>query len=195
MMPNLAEELAGPRFFKFVHLPLQSGSDKVLKAMKRRYTVKQFKRLVAEFRRALPDAMIATDVIVGFPTETEADFKKTLRVMREIGFDLVNVSKYGARPTAPSSRLKALPNAIVKKRAIEAVALAREIATRRNQRFVGRKLEVRFVEPAAKRGGILGRTREYAPVVTKTCRRPGVEANAEVVGANAACLDARLAAR
>ncbi len=189
MMPELAKQIGGPRFFKFVHLPLQSGSDKVLKAMNRAYTVKQFKLLVRDFRRALPDLMIATDVIVGFPTETEADFKKTLKVMREIKFDLVNVSKYGHRPTAPASRLKALPDGLVKKRAIEALALAREIAAQRNQRFVGRYLDVRFAEGAAK-GGVLGRSPEYAPVISKRNAKLGEIRRVKIIGASAAWLEA-----
>ncbi|MEM0475518.1 MAG: MiaB/RimO family radical SAM methylthiotransferase, partial [Candidatus Norongarragalinales archaeon] len=71
LMPKLAEQIAGPRMFKFVHLPLQSGSDKVLKAINRKYTIKQFKAVVKEFRRRVPEIRFATDVIVGFPTETE----------------------------------------------------------------------------------------------------------------------------
>jgi MiaB/RimO family radical SAM methylthiotransferase len=169
LMPALAKEIGGPRMFRFIHLPLQSGSDAVLKAMNRPYKVKEFKALVKQFRRALPDVMIATDVIVGFPTETDRDFKATLKVMKEVQFDLVNVSKYGARPTAPASKLKALPDKIVKKRAIEALTLARSIAAQRNQRFIGHYLDVRFAEAAAK-GGALGRTREYAPVVMKRAR-------------------------
>ncbi len=191
MMPELAEQLAGPRMFRFAHLPLQSGSDSVLRAMNRPYKVKQFVALVKDLRRTLPDLMIATDVIAGFPTETEADFNKTLRVMREIEFDLVNVSKYGARPTAPASRLKALPNQVVKKRAIEALALARKIAAKRNQRFVGRCLDARFAEGAAK-GGALGRTAGYAPVISKNAR-VGETRRVKITGASAAWLEGRAA--
>jgi MiaB/RimO family radical SAM methylthiotransferase len=187
LMPELAKELSGPRFFKFVHLPLQSGSDAVLKAMNRPYSVRQFKVLVNDFRRALPDVMIATDVIVGFPTETERDFQATLKVMRGLEFDWVNVSKYGARPTAPSARLKELPVRVVKRRAIEAMALARKIAAKRNARFIGRTLEVRFVERGAKKG-VLGRSGEYAPVVSKKAKLGEIK-RVKIKCAGAAWLD------
>ncbi len=188
LLPEITEQFAGPRVFRFVHLPLQSGSDAVLKAMNRPYTIKQFKEVVKVFRKEVPDIMVATDVIVGFPTETERDFRATLKIMKELQFDLVNVSKYGSRPTAPAARLKALPNNVVKRRAIKAMALARKIAARRNSRFVGKALRVRFVEKAAKIG-LLGRSEEYAPVIVRDGVRLGETRAVKIKAAGAAWLE------
>ncbi|MFH0974138.1 MAG: tRNA (N(6)-L-threonylcarbamoyladenosine(37)-C(2))-methylthiotransferase [Candidatus Micrarchaeota archaeon] len=188
LLPKIAEQFAGSRVFRFVHLPLQSGSDAVLKAMNRPYTVKQFRKVVAEFRRALPGIMVATDVIVGFPTETESDFRATLKVMKEMNFVIVNVSKYGSRPTALAARLKALPNGVVKRRAIEAMALARRIAARRNSRFIGKTVRARFAEAGAK-GGCLGRSEEYAPVIVRKGVRLGETRLVKIRAAGAAWLD------
>ena len=188
LLPRLAAQFAGPRVFRFVHLPLQSGSDAVLKAMNRPYTIKQFRKVVTAFRKELPGIMVATDVIVGFPNETERDFRATLKIMKDLRFDLVNVSKYGARPTAPAARLKALPNGVVKRRAIEAMTLARKIAAKRNSRFIGKILRVRFVEKAAKEG-VLGRSEEYAPVIVRDGVRIDEKRLVKIKAAGAAWLE------
>ena len=79
---------------KFLHLPLQSGSDKVLKEMKRGHSVKDFIDIVKLFRKSIPNISIATDIIVGYPTETEQDFKKTLNIIKQIKPEILNISKF-----------------------------------------------------------------------------------------------------
>ena len=100
--PKLLAALIGaykhPKVSKFLHLPVQSGSDKILKAMKRGYTVSDFEKIVAAFRAEIPDIYISTDVIVGFPGETEEDFQKTIALIEKIKPGKVNVSKFGPRP-------------------------------------------------------------------------------------------------
>tara|TARA_Y100000310_G_scaffold203527_1_gene203772 strand:+ start:13747 stop:14790 length:1044 start_codon:yes stop_codon:yes gene_type:complete len=116
-LPELIEAYKQPKVKKFIHLPLQSGSDRVLKEMNRQYTIEEFKFLVKEFRKAIPEIHVATDIIVGYPTETEEDFLETKRVMEEISFEVTNLSKYAERPKTWAKRnLTVLPNDEVKRR-------------------------------------------------------------------------------
>jgi tRNA-2-methylthio-N6-dimethylallyladenosine synthase len=91
---------------KNLHLPVQSGSDKILKRMNRRYTVQKYKKLVRDFRRIVKCGTLTTDIIVGFPGETEKDFNETLRIMKDIGFDAAYIFKYSPRPFTKASKFK-----------------------------------------------------------------------------------------
>ena len=91
---------------KNLHLPLQSGSDRILKRMNRGYAVAKYKKLVNEFRKTVKDATITTDIIVGFPGETEKDFSNTLNIVKEIKFDAAYIFKYSPRPFTKAGRFK-----------------------------------------------------------------------------------------
>jgi len=105
-----------PRIFKFFHIPVQSGSNKVLNSMGRGYTIEDFYELVEKIRKRYYEASIATDIIVGYPTETEEDFKKTLEMIEEIKFDVINLSKFWPRPKTSAFYIKPLKGEIVKNR-------------------------------------------------------------------------------
>ena len=112
MTPNLVTEMQSrliaafdnPKIFKFLHLPVQSGDDAVLQYMRRFYTAAEFKGIVNTFRAEFPDLTLATDVIVGFPGETEEAFENTLKLLEEVKPDIVNVSKFFARPKTAAAR-------------------------------------------------------------------------------------------
>ena len=95
-----------PKLMPYIHLPIQSGSDRVLKAMNRQYTVKQYEKIVAAFRKARPDIAISSDFIVGFPGETEAEFEETLHLVERIGYASSYSFKFSARPGTPASLMK-----------------------------------------------------------------------------------------
>jgi len=95
-----------PIIQKYLHMPLQSGSDKILKAMHRGYTSKKYLKLVDEYRSLVYNGKIGTDVIVGFPGEREADFKKTLELVRSVRFDTAFIFKYSPRPHTQASRME-----------------------------------------------------------------------------------------
>jgi len=103
---------------KFLHIPLQSGSDKVLKDMERKYSVKDFKKIVESFRANISRINIATDVIIGFPTETDEDFKKTVKFVKEINPEVLNISKYGARPDTEAADMKQIASKEIKRRSV-----------------------------------------------------------------------------
>jgi tRNA-2-methylthio-N6-dimethylallyladenosine synthase len=91
---------------KYIHLPIQSGDDKILKKMNRNYTVRQYKELVKKIRKKIPDINLSTDVIVGFPGETKKQFENTVKLFREIKFDMAYIAKYSPRPGTAASHLK-----------------------------------------------------------------------------------------
>jgi MiaB-like tRNA modifying enzyme len=118
--PNLLAALIGayknPKVSRFLHLPVQSGSDKILKAMKRGYTVSDFEKIVAAFRAEIPGIYVSTDIIVGFPGETDEDFQKTIELIEKIKPGKVNISKFGARPNTEAARMGQLPVKIANER-------------------------------------------------------------------------------
>ena len=120
------------KIFKFLHIPVQSGSNKVLKQMYRGHDINIFKKAIYEFRKFIPEITIATDVIVGFPNETENDFKLTMDLIRECEPDIVNISKYSQRSGTVSSRLKNISSDQKKLRSTILHNLSRDISRRRN---------------------------------------------------------------
>jgi MiaB-like tRNA modifying enzyme len=163
IVPRLMKAFESEKVYKFFHVPVQSGSDAVLRAMRRGYTVGEFRRVVNPFREKFPDGAISTDVIVGFPTEADEDFAKTLELMREVRPDMTHVSKFYPRPGTEAARMKQLPSQAVKKRSVECARLARELALERNALMVGREVACTFLEPG-RLGGVIGRAPNYKQV-------------------------------
>ena len=151
------------KLYKFFHVAIQSASDAVLEHMKRGYTTQQAAQAIQSIKNAFPDAMLETDVIVGYPTETREDFQKTLEFLRWGEFDMVNVSKYSARPKTVAAKLKQIDNVEVKTRSEKASALARRILAGKIRRFVGERERVLVTEK--RENGFLARTNEYRPVI------------------------------
>ncbi len=175
----LLEVFAGNgKLFKFFHIPFQSGSDRVLESMRRGYTAAQAWRAVEGVTAVFPDAVLGTDVIVGYPSETEGDFEETLEFLRKAEFDVVNVSKFSPRPGTPAARLKQLDNRVVKKRSEAASALARSLSLEKNRRFAGSAAGVLVTEK--RRNGVSGRTDDYMQVVIP-CNGAAVPAIGEFV--------------
>lgn len=151
------------KMFRFVHMPAQSGSESILRRMKRGHTAKVFTDSVRAFRERMPDFTISTDIIVGFPGETEDDFEQTLDLLREAEPDVVNISRYSARPGTEAARSKGrVKTEVAKDRSRRATALARRIAKKRNSAWQGWEGEILVDE-----GGkvVQGRNYAYKPVV------------------------------
>lgn len=150
-----------PKICKHIHLPLQAGNNRVLEMMKRTYTIGEFKDLVAEIRDAVPGVSIATDIIVGFPTETDDEFEDTFRAMEEIAFDAAFIFKYSERKGTYA--LRHYPDDVPPEkktgRIVRLVELQKRITGEINQRLVGSTQEVLAEEPLAKDPEMLvGRT-------------------------------------
>jgi tRNA-2-methylthio-N6-dimethylallyladenosine synthase len=159
--PRVIEAMATtPAVCEHVHLPVQSGSNAVLKRMLRRYTRERYLEVVAQLRQAVPGVTLSTDIIVGFPGETEADFAQTVELVSTADFDDAYTFQYSVREGTPAVRLKDhLPEAISSERLGRLIEAVRLNVRRKNIGRVGETHEV-LVERPAKRGGLmLGRTR------------------------------------
>ena len=153
---------------KFIHLPVQSGSNRILKLMNRKYTREWYLDRIAAIRRILPEAAISTDVFCGFHSETIEDHQDTLSLMREVGFDSAFMFKYSERPGTHAQ--KHLPDNIAEEEKVrrlnEIIALQTQLSLESNQREIGKVVEV-LVEGFSKRSkeDMYGRTSQYKTVV------------------------------
>ncbi len=178
MTPNMVIDIAddlvavfkNEKVFKFLHLPLQSGDDGVLKRMRRCYTVKEFKEIVSAFRTAFSEVTLASDVICGFPGETQKAFESTLRLIQEVKPDIVNISKFFPRPKTAAALMQNefLEPAEIKRRSRAAAKLAKRITFERNQRWLGWTGEVLVDERGKVPGTWIGRNFVYKPVAVKS---------------------------
>ena len=134
---QLLEQLTHPRMCPHLHMPLQSGCDIVLKAMRRHYSVAQYLDIVSRFRRACPRGALTTDILVGYPTESGDDFDATLRLCTAAGFERIHGFPFSQRPGTPAAQLTPLPRTEVRRRNRQLIAHCTQIADQRWQRFVG----------------------------------------------------------
>jgi tRNA-2-methylthio-N6-dimethylallyladenosine synthase len=176
--PDLVEVMAEePSVCEQLHLPAQSGSDRVLKRMVRRYTVERYLETVERVRADLPDIALSTDIIVGFPGETDEDFRATLELMRRVRFDDAFTYRFSSREGTPATRFPEedfVPAGLAQARLEELIEVSRSIQAEINASEVGRVEEVLVEKEARGDGQVLGRTRR-----NKVVAFPG---DAEVVG-------------
>ncbi len=118
ILPELIESYKSDKIMKFLHIPVQSGSEKILKHMRRIHTVDNYKTAVMEFRKNFPEISIATDIIVGYPEETEEDFQLTYKLIKETKPEVLNISKFSSRPGTKAAELKQLASEIIKERTV-----------------------------------------------------------------------------
>ena len=132
-----------PKICRHIHLPLQSGSSRVLKVMNRRYTKEQYLALTEKIRQAIPDISLTTDIIVGFPGETEEDFKETLDVVRRVRYDSAFTFIYSRRTGTPAAAMEnQVDEAVVKERFDRLLTLVQDISREECSRFEGRTMDV-----------------------------------------------------
>ena len=157
-----------PSVCEHVHLPMQSGSTRTLKRMLRRYTREGYLECAARLRRAIPSLNLTTDIIVGFPGETEADFEETLSAVRELRFEDAFTFKFSMREGTPATRLPAsdaVPDEVASERLDRLIATVRAGAREKNMTMLGARVEV-LVEKPARRGDVLqARTRDFKTVM------------------------------
>lgn len=147
-----------------LHMPLQSGSDEVLRRMRRSYRQERYLGILDRVRAALPDAAITTDIIIGFPGETETDFAATLHVVREARFAGAFTFQYSKRPGTPAATMaEQVPKEVVQERYGRLVALVEETALAENRRQVGRRLDVLVAEGEGRKDATTARRSGRAP--------------------------------
>jgi MiaB-like tRNA modifying enzyme len=167
ILDELIESYKHSRVFKFLHIPVQSGDDGLLQEMARRYTVKDFMDIVNKFRGEIPKLTISTDIIVGYPTEDEERFHKSVILIKDLQPNIVNITRFSARPGTAASKIeKRLPGRMVKARSRELTNLRFEISKKLNESEIGNKYSVLITE-RVKPGSVLGRNDNYTPIVIK----------------------------
>ena len=157
------------RVYKFMHVPVQSGSDRILKAMNRRHTASEFRRLASEFNKRFPLATLSTDLIVGFPGETESDFRETLRLLEETRPTVCNITRFVARPGTAAARMEAdaglrIPDSVKHERSARLAEAFQKIARENNALWVGKTCDVVVEKPGHRAGTSIARNEAYRPV-------------------------------
>ncbi|MCL7402303.1 MAG: tRNA (N(6)-L-threonylcarbamoyladenosine(37)-C(2))-methylthiotransferase [Thaumarchaeota archaeon] len=190
ILRELAEAYLHPKVYKFLHLPVQSGSDKILRAMNRGYTTSTFREIIEYMKSRISELTVSTDIIVGYPGEDEEDFEETIKLIREIEPDSVNISKFFPRPHTPSEKLPQLDPKIIKERSRYITKVATEIAYKKNLKWIG-WTGVALVDEIGEKGEAIARNIYYKPIVLKDeCGHIllGRKIEVEVVDAKPHCL-------
>ena len=157
-----------PKVMPYLHLPIQSGSDRILKKMNRRYTCAEYEDIVAKLREACPEIALSSDFIVGFPQETDEDFEQTMDLVRRVTFAQSYSFKYSARPGTPAAAMKEqVPEEIKTERLEKLQALLIEQHAAYNAGFLGKTTQVLLEDKAKKNGYLLGHTPQMQNVVVK----------------------------
>ena len=172
MNPNYLEPIADRlldlmkdrRVYRFLHIPVQSGSDDVLKNMRRRYTAEGFLSMVERMREKVPDISISTDMITGFPGETDEDHRKSVELIRRLHADTVNITRFSVRPGTDAASMKGqIQGNVSKERSTELTGTKMEVEYDVNRNLVGKRFRV-LVTEKGKEGTVITRTENYRPV-------------------------------
>jgi len=194
-MPRIKEKLIdsfdNDKVFKFLHIPVQSGSDKVLHDMKRGHTAGTYREIVNKVKQRFSEFTISTDIIVGFPSETEEDFQKTISLLDETKPDVVNLSKYSARPGTDAAELKRIDAAEVKRRSKIIFEQISKLSMESNRKWIGWKGKVLFDETTEE--GIKGRNFAYKPVFVDGDIKIGQSYTVEIIDATVKRLVGKIA--
>jgi len=162
---GLIESFDNDKVFKFLHIPVQSGSDKVLHDMRRGHTVETFRGIVKKVKEKFGDFTISTDIIVGFPSETEEDFQKTVNLLDEVRPDMVNLSKYSIRPGTEAAEWKQIDVTEIKRRSKIIFEQINKISLENNKKWIGWTGKVLFDEKINE--GVKGRNFAYKPIFVR----------------------------
>lgn len=182
ILSELMEVMQDERVYKFLHLPLQSASDRILARMGRRYTYDGYRKTVDKIRTAFPEITLATDIINGFPGEEEEDHQITMQALRELQAETVNVTRFSPRPGTAAARFpQRLRTSLSKDRSRETTELRFQVADDCNARSVGKIFRVMATEKGKNRSTIT-RTDSYRPVIVQGEFSPGTVMSVKVVG-------------
>jgi len=181
-----------PKIYKFLHIPIQSGDNDILKKMKRKYTINEFLKIVKKFRENYPYITISTDIIVGFPSETDEQFDHTVDIIKDVRPDIVNITRYSARPYTKAKEINnRIPTDIAKKRSKLLTNICSDLLKENNKRHIGKKYNILITE-TGKNDTFVGRTENYKPVVIREKINLGSFVNTIIEGATSTYLVGRL---
>jgi len=163
ILDDLIEAYRSEKIYKFLHIPVQSGDDYILKKMRRNYTVYDFEYIVNRFRKEIKNIAICTDIIVGFPGESEENFQNTVELIKRIRPDKINVTRYSIRPNTEAAKMKQVYGWVKKERSRAMHKLRMEIGYEKNKKYVGKKHEVLITEEGKR--NMVGKMFNYKSVV------------------------------
>ncbi|MBW2992401.1 tRNA (N(6)-L-threonylcarbamoyladenosine(37)-C(2))-methylthiotransferase [Candidatus Woesearchaeota archaeon] len=175
MNPNHAKEfldelidvMKNDKCFKFLHLPVQSGNNDILKIMRRKYTVEDFKEIIEKIRKEIPDITIATDIIVGFPGESEEQFQDSIKLIREVKPDVLNRSRFWPRPGTEAAEMEGqIHGQETKRRCTILVDVFNIMARVKNEKWIGWKGDI-LIDEKGKDDTWVGRNYAYRPVIVR----------------------------
>jgi MiaB-like tRNA modifying enzyme len=165
VLEELIDVYHSKKIFKFIHIPVQSGNDRILKLMNRNYSVRDFEFIVNKFRKEFTRISISTDVICGFPTETRDEFNDTLKLVKKIKPDVLNISKFGLRPYTIAAKLKQLTTQEIKERSRILTNIFNRISLEKNKEWVGWRGRAIVDEFSKKNKNFVARNYCYKPIV------------------------------
>jgi tRNA-2-methylthio-N6-dimethylallyladenosine synthase len=157
---------------EWFHLPVQSGNNRILKMMNRKYTIEKYRALIEHIRKNLPEASITTDIIVGFPTETTGEYEETIALVKEIRFDNAYMYRYSTRHNTKASQFKPLAEDTIKHRLRKLIEIQNRIFKEKSEQMKGKKYEI-MIEGPARGGASRGKTRGNKDVVVEERVEPG----------------------
>jgi len=169
-LQQLIEAYKNEKVFKFLHLPVQSFSPRILKEMKRNYSPNMVLEVIEKFYKVFPRFTLSTDVIVGFPGESDEDFQKTIDFVKKIKPDIVNISKFGLQPNTEAAKMEQLPRDVVDNRSRELTKVVKQITLEKNQKWIGWSGEC-LIDERGKKNSWIGRNFSYKPVVIRSNKK------------------------
>lgn len=183
IIDELIEVYKDKKMFKFLHIPIQSASNKILKNMSRFYTIEQAEQIITKFRKDFPEITIATDIITGYPAETEEDHKRNIEFIKNFKPDVLNLSKFSPHKNTPAGKLKVFSNSIVSRRAEEIMSMHRKTAEESKKKFLNKILKVFIDKKLAGSEICEARDENYNIILLKYGKENlGKEIEAKIIG-------------
>ncbi len=185
---SIIEGFNDSKIYKFLHLPVQSGDNDILEKMNRKYKVSDFINIIKKFREKYKDITISTDIIVGFPTETNEQFQHSIDLIKKVKPDITNITRYSARPFTKAKIMKGrISTEIVKERSKILSEVCSKISKVNNLKYIGKKYKVLITEKG-KKNTFVGRTENYKPVVLKNKTEIGKILQVKIIDAESTYL-------
>ena len=189
---SIIKAYKNPKIYKFLHLPVQSGDNIILEKMNRKYTVEDFLSIVKKFRNEFPEITISTDIIVGFPTETDNQFLHSVDLLKKVEPDITNITRFSARPNTAAKKLNGrVPTEIVKQRSVVLTDICKKISKKKNKKLVGKNFKV-LVTKTREDKTHTGRTENYKPVLIREDVKIGDIVDMKITGASSTHLYGKL---
>lgn len=180
---KLVEAYKHSKVFKFLHLPLQAGHDETLKAMRQRYTVEEYLQTINLFKREIPEINIMTEIIVGYPTETDDHYWGTLEVVRKTTPDFISISGFWPGPDTPAADLQELPDEVVRHRSRVLTDIFHNVSKLQNERWVDWEGEILIDENGRESGQWIGRNDSYKKIIVEGDYKIGDKLKVRIVKA------------